>query len=254
MNQTKIKLNITVLIFFTILFGCTKKQEVDKITKKNNDSLSIGNKYPFSKNDILKKAAVGLAPSWFFYQDDLELLIADKLSASTIYYLTNAEGPNPSNLSSVYVKRDNVLLNIDSKPAAIYEGGAAIIEGKTISLLHAYNLKVNSGGQYFATDYSSTSSIISGRWRIISDNQPVLLADLKAPRHFRIIIGAIDPNPNLVKGKYRFSIIVDDKALPLELVNSTSVDTYGSRIGVVLKSAPTTADKQFKVDGTFQSW
>jgi hypothetical protein len=252
MTKTKINLDICVLLFIITLTSCTNKQQKDEKITGKGDSIAVSGKATILRNDSITQVQLPSPPAWYFYPDEQELAIADRLPAPKIYQITNGEGSNPLILSGVNAKRDNTLINIDGRPAVIYQGTTALIEGQKISLLHAANFKGSAVGQYTITDYNSVSGGVSGIWKIDSDKQPSLIADLKTARHFRIRIISIDPPPQ--GAKYRFSIIVDDKVLPLELVNTTSVDTYGSKIGVILKSNPETPDKHFKVNGIFQSW
>jgi hypothetical protein len=252
MTKTKIKINIWLLLCIAVVASCTKKQQKESNSKRKVDSSAVSLREASLRNDSITQTLLPPPAAWYFYPDEPEIAIAERLPAPKIYQITNGEGSNPSILSSVYVKRDNTVIYIDGRPAAIYQGTTSLIEGQKISLLHATNFKGSAVGQYTLIDYNTASGGVSGIWKIDSDNQPSLIADLKNARHFRIRIISIDPAPQ--GGKYRFSIVVDDKALPLELINSTSMDTYGSRIGVILKGNPETPDKHFKVNGIFQSW
>jgi hypothetical protein len=248
-TSMNLKSNICLFLISALFLSCQKNEKhYSSSNKVLSDSNSIGGAR-YSLNDSISMTAPHSPPVWYFYLDELELPIVERLQTPKIYLINNYPIPDPVNSSSVYIKRDMSLLTIDKRPATIYQGGAAIVEGKSISLLHASAANTSSIGHNLFT--SNDSLEINGSWKIISDQKPSLIADLKTPRHFRISVNSIEPNP--AKNKYRFSVFVDDVPLNLDLVNTSNVDTYGSKIGVVLKSWPPIG-QPYQINGTFRSW
>lgn len=243
------------IIGILLLTGCNRENEFqlnkqtiisDSVKTKKltflSDSIYINEPYKLS-NDKLSAA------TWWFRLETQELPIVERLPKDELYLINNYPAVDQL-YSNINIKRDNQIIALGNDALDIYQGGAALVEGKSISLLHEINAKTNAIGQFVLVDYG-TSNYISGSWKFNGNSGPSLIADIKSPRHFRIIIDKIEPalKPN---EKFEFILYVDNIPISNRLINSTCIDVYGSKVSIHL--AQWSPVGSFIVHGLYISW
>ena len=173
--------------------------------------------------------------SWWFLLTANELPIVEGLPEDE-YYIVNNFPTIGTEFSNLNIKRDSDVLMLGTEMLNIYQGGAALIEGKNISLLHARGAQTNAIGLHNRVTFDESGKI-RGSWAFNGQSGPSLISSLKNPRHFRVSINKIDPAPNPGQ-EFKFRLYVDGQPISNFLVNTTSVDVYGKDIVIRLESWP----------------
>jgi hypothetical protein len=244
-----------VLITLFTASGCDSQDSQKPVEAISSTTASSARNPVKTQPDLNSKAADLPIGKWWFPINTSEISIVSGLRSDRIYRINPMPIPDvtPATYSNVHVKKEQSVINLGTTPLHIYQGGTALIEAKNISLVHADGSKTASNGAYTTHSYSP-NEFISGSWRFNGNPGPVLIADLNTARNFRLFVDKY-VQQQVGGANYTFRIYVDGTALPNLLINTSSIDVYGSKIAIELASyPPVTAGNSFEVHGSYNTW